>query len=270
MLSLREIESDLRVALLGGDDAPARARVRGDGLEPGARLAIYRHHVVTTLTAALQATFPVVCRLVDERFFAYAADRYIQAEPPSGPCLFEYGAGFPDFLAEFPPCRPLPYLPDVARLEWAMQRALHAPDATPLPMHAIQGAGSELAASLTLRLDPSVSLLRSRYPIDRIWRANRPDVAEPGVVDLAEGPTWLEVRRHGDDAIFRALDPAVFAFRRALAVGARLAVATEGALGTDPAFDLGAALVALFDEGLPIALGGIPPTPGDHPCPSQP
>ena len=270
MPSLREIESDLRLALLGGDDAPARARIRGDGLEPGARLGIYRHHVVTTLTAALQATFPVVCRLVDERFFAYAADRYVQAEPPSGPCLFEYGAGFPDFLAEFPPCRPLPYLADVARLEWAMQRGLHAADATPLPMRAIQGAGPELAASLTLRLDPSVSLLRSPYPIDRIWRANQPDVAEPAIVDLGDGATCLEVRRHGDDVILRAIDPAVFAFRRALSAGAHLAVATEEALAADPAFDLGAALVALFDERLPVALGRTPSTPGDHPCHSQP
>jgi hypothetical protein len=145
--SLREVESDLRLALLGGDEAPARTRIRGDGLEPAARLAIYRHHVVTTLTAALQAAFPVVCRLVDERFFAYAAARYIQVEPPSGPCLFEYGAGFADFLAEFPACRALPYLADVARLEWAMQRALHAADAIPLPIRAMQGVANKLGRS---------------------------------------------------------------------------------------------------------------------------
>lgn len=270
MPSLREIERDLRLALLGGDDAPARAAVRGDGLDPGARLAIYRHHVVTTLTTALQATFPVVCRLVDERFFAYAADRYIQVQPPSGPCLFEYGAGFADFLAEFPPCRSLPYLADVARLEWAMQRAVHAPDVPPLPIRTIQGVAPELAASLTLTLDPSMSLLRSRYPIDRIWRANQPDVPEPAAVDLAEGGAWLEVRRRGDDVAFRAIAPAVFAFRRALASGADLAAATGEGLAADPTFDLGRALVALFDEGLPIALGRTPSTPGDDPCHSQP
>src|SRR5574338_1556162 len=139
MTSLREIQSSLRIALLGGDEEPACTWLRGDRLEPVARGAIYRHHVVATLTAALRATFPVVCRLVDERFFAYAADRYIQTDPPSGPCLFEYGAGFADFLAEFRACRSLPYLADVARLEWAMQRALHAPDAIPLPILVMQG-----------------------------------------------------------------------------------------------------------------------------------
>lgn len=270
MPSLREIESEMRLALLGGDDGPARTRVRGDGLEPAARLAIYRHHVVTTLTAALQATFPVVCRLVDERFFAYAADRYIQVEPPSGPCLFEYGAGFADFLAEFPACRSLPYLADVARLEWAMQRALHAPDAIPLPIRAMQGVAPDLAASLTLTIDPSVTLLSSRYPVDRIWRANQADEPEPTVVDLASGGARLEIRRCGDDVVFRALDPAAFAFRHALGRGADLAAATADALAADPVFDLGPALTALFADGLPIALGPIPSTPGDDPCQRQP
>lgn len=270
MPSLREVESEMRLALLGGDDEPARTRVRGDGLAPAARLAIYRHHVVTTLTAALQATFPVVCRLVDARFFAYAADRYIHVEAPSGPCLFEYGAGFADFLAGFPPCRSLPYLADVARLEWAMQRALHAPDAISLPIRAMQGVAPDLAASLTLTFDPSVSLLPSRYPVDRIWHANQADEPEPAVVNLADGGARLEIRRCGDDVVFRALEPAVFAFRRALARGADLAAATAEALAADPAFDLGPALARLFDDGLPIALGRTPSTPGDDPCHSQP
>ncbi len=270
MSSLRKVESELRLALLGGDDEPARSRVRGDGLEPAARLAIYRHHVVTTLTAALQATFPVVCRLVDERFFAYAADRYIQIKPPSGPCLFEYGAGFADFLAEFPACRSLPYLADVARLEWAMQRALHVPDPIPLPIRAMQGVAPDLAASLTLTIDPSVTLLSSRYPVDRIWRANQADEREPAVVDLAAGGARLEIRRCGDDVVFRALDPAVFAFRHALARGTDLAAATAEALAADAAFDLGPALTALFADGLPIALGPTPSTPGDDPCQRQP
>jgi len=266
--SLREVESDLRLALLGGDDAPARAWIRGDGLAPAARLAIYRHHVVTTLTAALQAVFPVVCRLVDERFFAYATDRYIRVDPPSGPCLFEYGAGFADFLAEFPPCRSLPYLADVARLEWAMQRALHAPDASPLPIRAIQGVAPDLAASLTITIEPSVTLLPSRYPIDRIWHANQ--TAEPEPVNLADGGARLEIRRYGDAVVFCKLEPAAFAFRHALARGADLAAATAEALAADPSFDLGSALVTLFRDGLPIALGHTPPTSGGAPCHSQP
>ena len=39
---------------------------------------------------------------------------------------------FPEFLARFPPAASLAYIADVARLEWAVNRALHAPDAAPL------------------------------------------------------------------------------------------------------------------------------------------
>jgi hypothetical protein len=261
MTSLRELQRDVRAALLGPGDTAAAALVMADGLGAEARLQIYRHHVFTTLTAALQAVFPVVCRLVDERFFGYAADRYIRVEPPSGPCLFEYGATFPEFLAAFPPCRDLPYLGDVARLEWAMHRALHAPDAAPLGPEALRSAAPEAAGGLILALDESVSLLASRWPIDAIWWANQPGaVAEGATVDLRTGGVALEVRRRGDDVAFHVIAPAAYAFRRALADGRPLATATEHALAADPAFDLPAALGALFREGLPIRFTCSPST----------
>jgi hypothetical protein len=82
MPALRDIQSEFRGALLGRDDAFAATMVCGDGIAPSARLRIYRHHVLTTLTAVLKATYPVVCRLVDERFFDYVVDCYIHARPP--------------------------------------------------------------------------------------------------------------------------------------------------------------------------------------------
>jgi len=261
MTSLRELQRDVRAALLGSEDAGAAALVAADGLAPEARLQIYRHHVFTTLTAVLQAVFPVVCRLVDERFFGYAADRYIRVEPPSGPCLFEYGATFPEFLDAFPPCRDLPYLGDVARLEWAMHRALHAPDAAPLGPEALRSVAPEAAGGLILALDASVSLLASQWPIEAIWRANQPGAVEEGVtVDLRAGGVALEVRRRGDDVACRVIAPAVHAFRCALADGRPLAAATERALAADPTFDLPGELGALFREGLPIGLTGSPST----------
>ena len=268
-MSLRELQRDLRAALLGGDDAAACTEVRGDGLDPSARLALYRHHVTTTLTAALQATFPVVCRLVDERFFGFAAERYVAMDPPSGPCLFEYGAGFPAFLGGFAPSAGLTYLPDVARLEWALERAWHAPDTAPLPMTTLATVPPEEAGGLGFALDPSITYLDSSFAIDRIWCAHRPGVLEPELVAAGAGPAQLEVRRHGDDAVFRALDPGVFSFRRALAGGRDLGQAAVCALATDPDFDLAAALSALFAEELVVAII-TPSQRGETPCPSRP
>ena len=130
-------------ALLAEPPSDLAGEIEGDGLAPAARLAVYRHHVLRSLTDALLATFPVVARLVGEGFFRYAADRYVRAEPPAGPCLFEYGAGFGGFLAGFSACAPYPFLGDVARLEWAMNAAIHAAEAAPLAPAALAGVPAE-------------------------------------------------------------------------------------------------------------------------------
>ena len=212
-------------------------------------MAIYRHHVFTTLTAVLRATYPVVCRLVDERFFAYAAHEFIQVDPPRTPCLFEYGESFADFLAEFPPSRSLAYLPDVARLEWALGVALHADDFVPLDLTSLADLDPESVAGLTFRLDPSLTLLASPWPIDRIWATNQPGAAEM-VVDLDTGGVRLAVRRDGATAVFAPLTPARHALLRALTEGRGLGEALADAAAEDRALDAVAALRALFEDNI--------------------
>jgi hypothetical protein len=200
----------------------------------------------------------VVRRLVGPGFFAYAADAFIRGHPPATPCLFEYGDRLPGFLAGFEPCRHLAYLPDVARLEWAMQAAMHAADASPLDSSALGALAAmpvETIGRAVLRLDPSLALIESPWPVDRIWRANQAEASPESSVDLTGGPARVEVRRLGDDVVFRSLEPGTFAFRRALQEGRRLELAAETAtLTADPDFDLTRALRALFDDGLPVGL----------------
>jgi hypothetical protein len=246
MSSLRELQAGFRAAMLDGHEGGVASDVVDDGLGASARLAIYRHHVFTSLTAALEATYPVVCRIVDRRFFGWAADRYVRAHPPAGPCLFEYGGDFPAFLARFPACAHLPWLPDVARLEWAMNVALHAADAVALEPETLRALDPHAVARMTLRFEPSVTLLESAWPIDAIWRANQAEA--DGVVDLGVGEARIEVRRMGDGVVFRGLSAGTFAFRAALASGKTLEDAVERALDAEPGFELASEIRALLDE----------------------
>ena len=251
MSSLREMQHAFGVALLGGNATAAVAGIASDGLTPDARLAIYRHHVSATLTDALKAAYPVVCRLVDERFFAYAADRFIAAHPPTSPCLSEYGDALADFLADFEPCRHLEYLPDVARLEWAMVRALNADDAPVLDRRALLDVAAADIPTLRLRFHPSFTLVASPWPIDQIWRANQPDADPSATVDLATGAARLAVRRHEDDVVFAVLDGGAYALRCLLQSHRTLGEAAAAVLVEDPSLDLAAMLHDLFaDESL--------------------
>jgi Putative DNA-binding domain len=146
--------------------------IHEDGLPVEVRLDIYRNNIFTSLIDVLLGHFPAVCRVVDARFFQYAADAFIRAHPPREAVLSTYGAEFADFLAGFPPCRDLPYLPDLARLEWLLHRSARSPE---------------------------VGRLQSNWPVDDIWRANQPGADGSLQVDLASGAVSLLVMRIADD-----------------------------------------------------------------------
>ena len=57
MPTLGELQSLFRGAMFGAEMPQLVGAIAGDGLAPAARLQIYRHHVLTSLTEALQATF---------------------------------------------------------------------------------------------------------------------------------------------------------------------------------------------------------------------
>ena len=258
--ALREVQAAFRRAVLDDDPAALAALVAEDGVAAEERIAIYRNNVQVSLTAALRDTFPAVCRLVDERFFAYAAHEFIRLRPPDRAALSAYGAGFADFLAAFPACRHLAYLGDVARLEWLMSSAMNAPDVEPLAPAALAGLAPDDTPRLTLGLHPSVGFLASPWPVDRIWRANRNDEAGDEAIDLGSGGVRLEVSRCGEDVVLRPLDAATFAFRRSLAAGSTLHVATEEALEAAAAFDVTTAFADLFRCGTVVGFALAPPS----------
>jgi hypothetical protein len=257
MPNLLELQMQLRRAVLGGDTAALVRAIHGDGLDPAERLRIYRNHAVATVGAVLESAFPVVCRLVDKRFFAYAAHEYLREHPPPSRRLVECGAEFADFLAGFEPCKDLPYLADVARFEWTLTTAATVREPPSLKIEALAGISPEGAALLKLALQPSVSYFASGWPIDAIWLANQQK--EVPTVDLASGGTTIEIRRAAKGFSWQRLDPSAFAFRNALAegfaLGAAAAIAAATAAGAEPAFDLAAALDRLFTERLVVGLG---------------
>jgi hypothetical protein len=145
------------------------------------RFDVHKRHFLRSLTAALEKTFPGIVNLVDIRFFGFAADAFVRAYPPKSPCLFEYGAELPGFLQRFPPCAQLPYLGDVARLEWAMHEVFHAEEERP------------------------IRILSSRWPIDAIWRLAIGCTEDP--VDMHAGGVDLVVYRDGDEVKFKQISP---------------------------------------------------------------
>jgi hypothetical protein len=246
---LRDLQGALAASVLHGTDAPLAPAVRVDGIAFDGRLQVYRNNTFSSLTAALKDSFPVVCQLVDERFFGYAAQEYIRANPPRAPRLAEYGGDLAGFLTGFEPVRHLAYLPDVARLEWAVNIAYHAVDAAKLDAARIAAVPQERYPLLTFAAHPSVQLFASEHPVDRIWQAHQPGGDLETKIELSSGGCRLLIDRHDQDIRFLTLDAAGFALAAALCGGHPLQVAYEKAAAIDGAFDLIAALSTHLGRG---------------------
>ena len=89
------------------------------------RLQIYRNNIVGSLTDTLLATYPLIKELAGEEFASQLFRSFILKHPPTAGYLAHYGAGMDEFIASYPAATSLAYLPDVAKLEWAINESYY-------------------------------------------------------------------------------------------------------------------------------------------------
>ncbi|MCC8429745.1 putative DNA-binding domain-containing protein [Reyranella aquatilis] len=209
------------------------------------RFRVYRNNVKASLVAALTARFPVVRRLVGDEFFEAMALVFIGQHPPLSPVLAEYGAGFARFLEGFEPAADLPYLPDVARLEWARHAAYHAADAAPIGIDRLAALAPEDLHDARLVLHPAAALVDSPWPIVSIWTTNSVD-EEVRPIGPDHGAETALVTRPRHDVLIHRLPAGAGVAIASLQAGRPLGEAIAGA----PAdFDLPHMLAVLFGAG---------------------
>lgn len=232
--SLLELQRAMRASLVVHDDRGISAHVVHGGIDPAERLDIYRNTFASVLTTALRLSYPAVHRLVGAEFFEGAARIFIEAHPPTNACLDDYGEELPGFLSDFEPAASLAYLPDAARLEWAVNRALHAPDTEPLDTLRLKALAEAERARVCFVPHPSLSLVRVDHPADRIWHAVlEEDDAALSAIDPGEDPAWLLVQRLPSGIEVRRMSESAWRFSAALCAGRPLAAALDKARDFD-------------------------------------
>jgi hypothetical protein len=208
-----------------GRDSP-RDVFRPDHLPEGEPLSVYAHHHQISLCAALAKTFSTVVLLIGEEAFRMLATRFVQSQPPDRPCLAEYGAAFGIYLDRETLVKSLPYLADMARLDWAINRATTAPDVAPLDTDMLGALTADQLAGLSLKAHPSLTLLRSTFPLLHIHRfAHGAENAETITLDVVD--TRLVVWRQNGITKTTTVSPDAFEALDALVRGETLASACE-------------------------------------------
>jgi len=235
MLPLPELQQKLGQALRGGD--PAGLPLRDHGIAGSRRLQVYRNNHLSALREALRAVYPATERLVGEAFFAITADAYVLANPSRSGNIQDYGGAFPLFLESYAPAASLPYLSDVAALEWRRLQTAIAPPHAPMDVEALAQVPKEMLTELRFHHQPAARALDSRYPILSIWQfCQLPD--PEGELDLGAGGERVLFSRRSEEVEMRLLSPGEYAFLRVLCRGETFEAACRAALTVERGFDV--------------------------------
>lgn len=206
------------------------------------RFSLYRGNLSTTWRRTLGHAYPVVLALVGADFFGGLARAYGRQYPSDSADLTQFGARFADFLSSFPPAAELPYLPDMARLEWAVHLAHYAADAQALAPEALAALHPDQLEVRRFTLHPACALLASNWQVAALWHAHQ-DGEEQGMFphDM-QVASWTLVCRSRWKAQVLQVDAAAHAALLALLQGQTFGAALDAAFERDPAFDLAARL----------------------------
>jgi hypothetical protein len=253
VLSLRKVEQAFVGAVADAlppaeHDRPI-GRIADDEAGAPKGLGVYPNTVRINRKNALRATYPVVERLLGENLFNRAAETFAGSHPSGSDNLDDYGVEFPDFLEGFAPAASLAYLPDVARLELLVDRLMVAEDDRHVRSVATPLAAYDVRLDHTLKLTARRRLLKSDFPIHRIWQVNQPGFEVEGAIDLSEGGALLLVRRNDFAIEIVSLEHAEFAFLSALDAGLSLGAAVASARAVEPRFDAAQSLGRRFGDG---------------------
>lgn len=191
---LQHVQQAFAEGLLG-DEAAALALIAPATLPAGALLQVYRNNFVLGLSEVLASSYPAVRAMVGEDFFAAAARGFVLAEPLREGAVMHYGEGFGDWLAGLPTTAELPWLGDLARFEWALERAALLPlEARRWPAERLAAVPPERWEQLVLQPAADILLFESSYPVLALWQ-----MALHGGATVTElAPCWLVLKKSPD------------------------------------------------------------------------
>lgn len=230
-------------------DAAHEPRVLAHIKSDGARLALYRGNLTGTWDKVLSSAYPVIRALLGAEFFTPLARAYGIARPSNSADLNQFGDQFAHFLAGFEHVAQYPYLPDMARLEWALHRAYYAPDAAALTAPALAALAPEQFEHARFSLHPAATLIQSPWAVLPLWFAHQDDSGTGFPHDMAVASCGV-VARPMFRPIVTALSDSAHAALATLDNGAAMGEALDAAFEIDDAFDIAAHLRQWIDLGL--------------------
>jgi hypothetical protein len=138
----------------------------------GRGLNCYQSNAHAVAERALIAAYPVVTAILSAESMAQLARALWHTHPPQRGDLAQWGDTLASFMAGSPQLADLPWLSDVARVEWALHQAEGAADVT-TALPTLSLLATENPDHLTLTLAAGTQVLQSPFAVVSALTAHR-------------------------------------------------------------------------------------------------
>ena len=210
MSELLKIQTDFLNGIFHKDESILKHIDKVGAISPKQRLQIYQNNAYLILTEVLRDTFPAINKMVSNDFFNYSAHEFIKLSPPNAGDMNNYGSGFPEFLEKFKPLEEHSYLGDLARLEWLRHQSYLSHKQDSLEAKDLESLTSSEIENMKLSLQPHVFILKSAWPIDKIYKLSIEGEAED--FNMRDTPSNLVIFQKNKEVVVWSVTSAVFTF----------------------------------------------------------
>ena len=206
--SLAEVQRALSARICGNDaPSPLDEWIRVPrGADPSVRLAIHLEGYPARIASSLAEAFPAFANILGDGSLAKLTDRFIECDLSPERNLNRIGRTLPGFLESDPLTREVPFLPDLAALEWAIFECFHSESGRDLDPAAIGDYSLDDWARIRITFRPGTAVVNSAWPIRVLWLTRDLDRSEIDV-DLGDRPEQVLVYRVGLSVETRSIDP---------------------------------------------------------------
>ncbi|MCB1757217.1 MAG: putative DNA-binding domain-containing protein, partial [Gammaproteobacteria bacterium] len=224
MLTLRDLQAGFVSDMRGDRLASLDGVICNGKFSANALMQVYRNNHNISLTEALRAVYTSVDGLVGKGFFDYAAHQFIREYPSRCGNLHDFGRMFPAFLQAMPKTGHLPYLHDIAELDWLYHEVFHEAEGDDLAGEKLQAVKPDDYGRLLFELTPAVRFFYTPFSIVDIWQAgkNLPTETSGDELRYEQGPEYLMVHRSSFEVSVLSLPSAEYHFFQALGRGQTL------------------------------------------------
>jgi hypothetical protein len=221
--SLAELQEAMTARILG-DEGPSPLddwiRVPG-GADLEARLSVYQEGYPARIASSLSEAFPAIANILGDGSLAKLTERFIRRGLPSERNLNRIGRSLPHFLVDDPLSGDLPFLPDLAALEWAIFECFHSEPGRDFDLATTTAFSLDDWARTQITFRPGSTVVLSAWPIRELWMTRELDRSEINL-DLAGRPEQVLVHRVGFAVETQSIDALEALALERLLDGARL------------------------------------------------